>query len=332
MPRGLIVDAAVVAILVFAAVRGWRSRTLREGIGVLALFAGIAIAPALAGPVAAAIGAFSDMRLNLARLIGLCAVIAVVEVVIIFVLRRKTRDAELGGPRWLDRAGGVVVALFRGLTIAVLFLYALLAVSATEPDLPGFTEGVMDSASGTVLADGGAPVPAFYDALIARTDDMRGLTLSVRQQTGFRDSERSDRVSFAPADGTVRRAEAVEETLFDLVNRERAAAGLQPLEWCETCAEVARGHSRDMYREGYFSHVDIDGVDPFERMQAADIGYASAGENLAIAPSAEEAHQGLMASSEHRENVLREAFDEIGIGVYEGPYGLMCTQVFRQTL
>lgn len=320
------------AILVFAAVRGWRNRTLREGIGLIALCAGIAIAPALAGPVAAAIGAFSDMRVNLARLVGLLAVIALVETLVIFVLRRKTRETELGGPRWLDRAGGVVVAMFRGLTVSVLFLYALLAVSATDPALPGFTEGVMTSATGPVLADGGAPVPAFYDGMIARSDDMRGLTLSVRQQTGFRDSERADRVSFAPAESRVLPVPSAERQLFDLVNREREEAGLPPLEWCASCAQVARFHSRDMYVQGYFSHVDIDGVDPFERLQRARIGYASAGENLAIAPTAEEALQGLMASSEHRENVLRDTFDQVGIGVYEGPYGLMCTQVFRQTL
>lgn len=332
MQRGLVIDAAVAAIVLFAAVRGWRNGTLREGTGLLALFAGLAIAPALAGPVGAAIETFSNMRVNMARLIGLIVVIALIELLVIFLVRRKTRDVELGGPRWLDRAGGVVVALFRGITIAVLFLYALLAISATDPELPGFTEGVMTSASGGVLADGGAPVPSFYDGIIARTDDMRGLTLSVRQQTGFRDSERSDRVSFAPADRAVRPAPSSEEELLELVNRERAAAGLEPLQWCDRCAEVARSHSRDMYEQGYFSHVDVEGVDPFERMQAARIGYASAGENLAIAPTAAEAHQGLMASSDHRENILRGTFDEVGIGVFEGPYGLMCTQVFRETL
>ncbi len=332
MQRGLIVDVAVGAIVVFALVRGWRHGSLREGIGLLGLIGGIALAPALAGPVADLIGAFSDMPLNLARLMGLIGVIAIVQLAIVLSARRKTRDAELGGPRWLDRAGGVVLAGFRAVTVAVLFLYALLAISATEPDLPGFTQGVVQSVSGNVLADAASPIAAFYDTMIGRSDDMRGLTLSVRQQTGFRDTVRSDRVQFASVSGEIQPAPAAEQALFDLINRERIGAGLQPLEWCERCAEVARRHSRDMYEEGYFSHVDVDGVDPFERLQAAGIGYASAGENLAIAPTAPEAHQGLMASEDHRENILRAGFDQVGIGIYDGPYGLMCTQVFRDTL
>lgn len=328
----MIVDAAVLGIVLFALVRGWRHGSLREGIGLLGLMGGIAIAPALAGPIAALIGAFSDIALNLARLIGLIAVIAIVQLAIVLVARRKTRDAELGGPQWLDRAGGVVLAAFRGVTVAALLLYALLAISATAPQLPGFTEGVVSSTSGDVLADASSPVAAFYDGMIGRTDDMRGLTLSVRQQTGFRESVQSDRVRFAEAGDEVTPAPDAEQTLLDLMNRERVEAGLPPLEWCGRCAQVARRHSKDMYEDGYFSHVDIDGVDPFERLQAAGIAYASAGENLAIAPTAPEAHQGLMASEDHRENILRAGFDQVGIGIYEGPYGLMCTQVFRESL
>lgn len=332
MPRGLLVDAIVVAVVLFALVRGWRHGSLRESLGLLGLLAGISLAPALAGPIAALIDAFSDVSINLARLIGLLMVIAIVQIAVIWLARRKIADAELGGPRWLDRAGGVVLAAFRGLTVSVLLLYSLLAISATEPTLPGFTQGVTDSVSGDVLADASSPVAAFYDGMLARTDDLRGLTLSVRQQTGFGTRERSDRVTFAAPDRGVEPVRDAEQTLLELMNRERVQAGLEPLEWCALCARVARSHSRDMYTEGYFSHVDVEGVDPFDRMQAAGIGYASAGENLAIAPTATEAHQGLMASSDHRENILRPTFDEVGIGIYRGPYGLMCTQVFRQSL
>jgi uncharacterized protein YkwD len=84
-----------------------------------------------------------------------------------------------------------------------------------------------------------------------------------------------------------------------------------------------------MYRGGYFSHEDLEGNDPFDRMQTARISYGAAGENLALAPTVDEAHAGLMESPDHRANILRAAFHEVGIGIYEGPYGLMCTQLFR---
>jgi uncharacterized protein YkwD len=86
-----------------------------------------------------------------------------------------------------------------------------------------------------------------------------------------------------------------------------------------------------MYRNGYFSHIDTFGNDPFDRMQSAGITYEAAGENLSIAPSVMTGHTSLMESPDHRENILRALFDSVGIGCYEGPYGFMCTQVFRTT-
>ena len=332
MQRGLIVDLVVVAMVLFASARGWRNGTLREGFGFVGLIAGILLAPALVGPVAALLGPFSGFNLTMRRLIALAAIVALVEIVFVVTGIKKTKGLQIAGPRWLDQAGGVVIGVFRAVTVAALLLYGLLAVSAGEPTLPGFTEGVVESTSGQILADPSSAATNLYDAMLARSDDLRSLTLSVRQQTGFRESVRSDRVAFAGAEETLAPREAAERDLLDLMNAERERRGLEPLEWCETCAEVARAHSRDMYSQGYFSHVDEDGLDPFERMRRARIGYAAAGENLAIAPTVAEAHQGLLASPDHRANMLRPSFDEVGIGIVEGPYGLMCTEVFRARL
>ena len=332
MQRGLIVDLVILAIVLFAVARGWRNGTLREGFGLFGLVAGILLAPALVGPVASLIGTFSGVNLTLRRLIALVTLVALVEIAFIVIGIRKTKELQISGPRWLDRAGGVVIGMFRAVTVGALLLYSLLALSAGEPTLPGFTEGVVDSVAGRTLADPSSAVTNLYDAMLARSDDTRSLTLSVRQQTGFRQSVRSDRVTFAGSDDELSSVEDAERALLDLMNDERQRRGLEPLGWCEPCAEVARDHSSDMYRQGYFSHVDEDGLDPFERMRRARIAYASAGENLAIAPTVAEAHQGLLASPDHRANMLRASFDEVGIGVLRGPYGLMCTEVFRATL
>ena len=54
----------------------------------------------------------------------------------------------------------------------------------------------------------------------------------------------------------------------------------------------------------------------------------AAGENLALAASAEEVHSGLMASPGHRANIESGDFNRVGIGVVSGPLGLMTVQVF----
>lgn len=332
MERGSVIDAVVVAIVLFAIVRGWRHGSLREMFGLLGLAAGILLAPALVGPLASLIESLSTIELNFARLIALVAIIAIVELIIVVIGIRRTRGIEIAGPRWLDRAGGVVLGAFRALTIASLFLYALLAMSATDQALPGFTQGVQESRSGDVLADTSSPFTNFYDALLTRSDDLRALTLWVRQQTDFRESVPGDRLRFTGATEGLEPDREAERKLFELMNEERQRQGLEPLEWCAKCARVARAHSKDMYQEGYFSHVGVDGLDPFDRMRRANIPYEAAGENLAIAPSVSEAFQGLLASADHRENMLRPTFDQVGIGIYRGPYGLMGTQVFRTAI
>ena len=53
-----------------------------------------------------------------------------------------------------------------------------------------------------------------------------------------------------------------------------------------------------------------------------------AGENLALAATAADVHDGLMGSPGHRENLLRSEFGRVGVAVVSGPLGLMTVQVF----
>ena len=56
---------------------------------------------------------------------------------------------------------------------------------------------------------------------------------------------------------------------------------------------------------------------------------SAAGENLALAPTTEFAHEGLMNSPGHRANILNGQFRRVGIGVLDGGiYGKMFVQEF----
>jgi uncharacterized protein YkwD len=122
----------------------------------------------------------------------------------------------------------------------------------------------------------------------------------------------------------------LEAQMLELVNAERRAAGLRPVRPDPIMSELARAHSRDMLARGYFAHVSPEGNDMNDRMQQARIGYLSAGENLALAPTLYLAHSGLMRSPGHRANILRPHFGRLGIGILDtGQHGLMVTQNFR---
>ena len=120
-----------------------------------------------------------------------------------------------------------------------------------------------------------------------------------------------------------------EEVMLSLVNKERAAQGLQPVVADAALREVARDHGRDMFRRGYFSHYNPEQESPFDRMEKAGITYMAAGENLALAPSVQLAHQGLMNSPGHRANILSPDFGKLGVGAIDGGiYGVMFVQEF----
>ncbi|MGH2806104.1 MAG: CvpA family protein [Actinomycetota bacterium] len=330
MDPSLVLDLIIVATIVFAIVRGWSHRSIRETFGLLGLFVGLFAAVALVGPVASLITALSSIDVNIARLIALGTIVGVISIAGAVIGIRLSRKLILGGPRRLDAAGGAVLGGMRSVLVVTLSLYAVVALSARGA--PGFVQIVDDSYTGDVFAEPSAPFVVFYDSILNRSSDLQALTLWVRQRSTLRERIPTDRLDFKGTDEKLLAALEGERQMLAGINEERAERGLDPLQWCDECADVARRHSKDMYRNGYFSHVAPDGTDPFERMRRAGIPYDSAGENLAIAPTVQEAHDGLMRSPDHRENILRREFDEVGIGIYRGPYGFMCTQVFRAKL
>jgi len=122
----------------------------------------------------------------------------------------------------------------------------------------------------------------------------------------------------------------LEAEMLDMINRERRKKGLAPLEADPEMSAAARAHSRDMLVSGYFSHIDLEGRTPSERMRKAGIRFLVAGENLALAPTLQLAHNGLMHSPGHRANILNPSFGRAGIGILDaGKHGLMVTQHFR---
>jgi len=117
--------------------------------------------------------------------------------------------------------------------------------------------------------------------------------------------------------------------MLSLINSERKKENLTALSEDQSLREVARDHCRDMLERGYFSHYTPEGRSPFDRMAQNDIIFEFAGENLALAPNAELAMQGLIRSPGHRANILSENFGRVGVGAIDaGIYGEMFCQEF----
>ncbi|HEY2865810.1 MAG TPA: CAP domain-containing protein [Pyrinomonadaceae bacterium] len=127
---------------------------------------------------------------------------------------------------------------------------------------------------------------------------------------------------------------SAEMEAFDLINKKRADAGLEPLAWNEQLAALAREHSDDMAEFKYFSHKGTDGTMVDARADKLGImNWSAIGENIAFnrgysdAPSF--AVTCWMESPGHRQNILDKRWNQSGIGAAILPDGTYYfTQVF----
>jgi uncharacterized protein YkwD len=119
---------------------------------------------------------------------------------------------------------------------------------------------------------------------------------------------------------------------FSLVNQDRAANGVASLRFGGALARVAQYRAQDMLNRGYFSHYDpATGQLAFAAlMHLWGIPYMTAGENIAWStnPSMAEINTMFMNSPDHRANILKGAYHQVGIGVASNGAKTMVVEVF----
>jgi uncharacterized protein YkwD len=315
------VDILLVLAVALSVWNGWR-RGFVLGLLDLLRWAGSLLAGLrFYQPVARWLGPRTDLwgetwDMPVAFLLVAIAAGVVIQLAGASLLRRMSREAH---ERTLNRVLGLLPGLANGLILA-----AILSALLISMPLP---EGPRESARESVLANRlavhteeleAALVPIFHDAIRQTLN-----RLTIRPDS-------DERVELPYTVGQTRPRPELEAQMLELVNQERAAAGLGPLAFDPELLPVARAHSVDMFARGYFSHHTPEGLSPFDRIRAAGVNFRTAGENLALAPTLPIAHSGLMNSPGHRANILRPEFGRVGIGVMDGGIrGLMVTQKFR---
>ena len=316
-----LIDIFLLIVIVLSLVNGYRRGFIHGVIDLagwmLALIAGLRFHQQVAQWLGPHIDLWSEVwDQPIAFIIVALITGIIVHVIGEWLLQRLPKDVH---ERSFNRVFGLLPGFINGLITAAILSALLLAVPLSE----GLSERTRDSALVNRLAVyaerlEGQLRPVFGEA-IARTLNL----LTIRPDS-------NERVNLPFTVETSKPRPDLEKQMLDLVNRERQAAGLQPLAPDPELTEVARGHSADMFKRGYFAHDTPEGLTPFDRMRAGGVRFLTAGENLALAPTISVAHTGLMNSPGHRANILRREFGRVGIGVMDGGMrGLMVSQEFR---
>ncbi len=129
----------------------------------------------------------------------------------------------------------------------------------------------------------------------------------------------TSRISLAPT--VTLTASVVPATVASLTNDNRVQNGLPPLAVSSLLTEAAQLKANDMAAKSYYAHISPDGKTPLDWLDQVGYRYLNAGENLVIdRKTSEEAVDAWMNSPDHRENILRPQFTEIGVGVAAGHY------------
>lgn len=338
----------LVAFTIAYAVRGWRRGLMVEVVDLIGLIVAL-ILSALTWPFAGGLlRVATPMSDAWASALGAAITFALLLTGLFFLSRWVATHRELL-PEVGRRADHVGGAVFAGVW-SVLLVTGLLMLSVTAPGARARTAPVVcESTVGKALIDashpfhvGGARIAELGRPVLLwisqRLNDSftLGHDPTVCQDLGQPLEGASGSFRFPPVAAEELTVDPEAETrVLELLNEARVAEGLEPLVADEPLRGVGRAHAQDMYVRGYFAHdtpecaTEAPGCsDPFDRIRAEGISYAVAGENLALAPTPETAHRGLMDSPGHRANILNRDYTRVGIGVVAGPFGLMVTQEF----
>jgi uncharacterized protein YkwD len=123
---------------------------------------------------------------------------------------------------------------------------------------------------------------------------------------------------------------AEDKLLLDATNRERSAAGLQPLKWDEALATAARQHAQFMVSQNLLLHQCLDEPPLDQRAAKAGARFSMIAENIAVGPNPETIHNGWMHSPGHRKNILNADVSAVGIATMRGSGGLFAVQDFSR--
>jgi uncharacterized protein YkwD len=314
------IDIVLVILVLLSVYNGYRRGFIGGMVDLLgwalALVAGLRFYEPLARYIGPRVDFWSESDDQAVAFILIVTLVVIVIQLVAHLAFARSKDIH---ERPSNRTLGILPGLANGLITAAIVSALLLAVPLNE--------SIRERARESVLVN---RLAVYAEQLEARLHPILAEPIARRLNLLTVQPESHERVTLPFKVETTRPRPELETRMLELVNRERVAAGLQPLTADPELTEVARKHSADMFARGYFAHETPEDRDPFDRMREAKVNFLTAGENLALAPTVQLAHSGLMNSPGHRANILRPQFGRVGIGIMDGGIrGLMVTQNFR---
>ena len=315
-------DLILGAFLVGLAIRGWQRGLVKEVISLAVLVIGTVAAFRLSTPVGRVFANMSGASPNASRYVAGIAIFlsaALVAALLSRILHLGMRF--LPGVSTLNRAAGAALSL-----IAMTLVVTLAVSMATVLDLPETVEAQLEESTmaAALTEPDGLPQRALG---ILSGDRVVEISLRIRELTGREEAVAKPGLPLrvpAANPGDLERLAEIEDVIFDLLNRERVAADVDPLLRSSGLDGVAFEHATRSYLSGDVEALSDDQVNTLLN----DAGMPSIDQSMVVvlAASPEAAHAAL--SDDVGETLVRGGFTRVGVTVVQGPIGLLVVQVF----
>lgn len=315
------IDWTIVAVLIYYGFTGWQTGFADLGLSFVTFLGSLWLAIRFHAPV----GDFITQKFGVPStwtsvlgyiIVGFIAEAVLGELASLLVTRIPKKLLESA----YNKLFGILVSICNALVLISFVLLVLLALPLRGTIKADVKTSVIGNVLVTLAQKYGAPIESTIQE--AKDTALKFMTV----EPGSKERVALD---VSPAEKDLRMDSQDEREMLALVNAERKKAGIGPLTVDVRIVPVARAHSKDMFLRRYFAHVNPEGQDAGDRLEAAGIHFTVAGENLAYAPDLSTAHTGLMNSPGHRRNILEPSFHHIGIGIIAtDQYGIMVTQDF----
>ena len=306
------IDFVVLALMVLLVIRGWARGLVREAIDVGTLVLGALLAFRLAPVAGRLLSDLTSLAPEPARVVGgvvLFVAITIGAAIVGSVIHRSIK--HLPGLTTLNRIGGAA--------LGAVYAAVLIVIAATLTSAAPMPLAVADEvAKSSVVAFVVEPDSVAQDAIGLLSGDraLQSIIWIRGAVDGWTIDPRFTDVTLPGADAGsgLHASTDAALALHEAINGDRAEAGLDPLVWSESMSLVAVSRAFDVYRSGSFEADRPIG----DRLSDVGMTAAVSDEYLLLAPTPD----GLADAAN-----TGEGFATIGVGVVDGPLGLMAVIV-----
>ena len=318
-----IYDWVVIAIAGALAFRGWRRGLVREAVELAVLLAGTVFVFRMSPAVGAVLSGMANIPPEVARIIGGLVILIVLLVGSFFVSRIVAVALKIvPGATTLNRIGGAITGIGYAL-LTVVVATTLLSAAPLPSSLRGpFASSVEESVIGAQIVEPDGVVQTWFSAVSG--EEVFGAVIAVRDAVGDRLMAGTLPIPLpSVGDAAIVPSQAAAQVVFDELNAERITAGVDPVAWSPDLAIVSVARATAVYRSG-FLRLDSGLGDALE---AEGVPGTITSEMVAIAATPDGLAEAFTSATTYRSMTADPAFRKAGIGVVDGPYGLIAVVV-----